>query len=304
MKIGITGGAGFIGSWITDRLIAGGYRVVCFDHRGNAPQGAEVFLGDVRDATAVTELAAAVDGIIHLAAVLGTAETIDNPRPAAETNIIGTLNVFEACAQYRLPCVNAAVGNARIGRGTYCVTKTCAEDFVAMYVQDRGQRFVSVRPMNAYGPRQKAPTPWGSSKVRKIIPTFVCSGLTGSPLPLYGAGEQISDCVWVGDVARAFVAALEVAAGAGPLPDRPVEVGPIESHTVRQVAELVLDEVGGGALELLPMRPGEPARAVVKADTSTLASIGLDAAEFVPLADGIAETVRWFRFVEGLEWRS
>lgn len=304
MKIGITGGAGFIGSWITDRLIAAGYRVVCFDHRGNAPQGAEVFLGDVRDATAVTELAAAVDGIIHLAAVLGTAETIDNPRPAAETNIIGTLNVFEACAQYRLPCVNAAVGNARIGRGTYCVTKTCAEDFVAMYVQDRGQRFVSIRPMNAYGPRQKAPTPWGSSKVRKIIPTFVCSGLTGLPVPLYGAGEQISDCVWVGDVARAFVAALEVAAGAGPLPDRPVEVGPIESHTVRQVAELVLDEVGGGALELLPMRPGEPARAVVKADTSTLASIGLDAARFVPLADGIAETVRWFRSVEGVEWRS
>lgn len=303
-RVAVTGGAGFIGHWVTEALRRNGYDVVCFDRWGYHPAGATLMLGDVRDATAVTELAAAVDGIIHLAAVLGTTETISNPRPAAETNILGSLNVFEAAAQYGLPVVNAAVGNARIGRGTYCVTKTAAEDFVAMYNVDRGQRFVSVRPMNAYGPGQKAPAPWGSSKVRKIVPTFACAALTGGRLPVFGAGRQVSDCVWVGDVAEAFVAALEVAAGVGPLPDRPVEVGPVESCTVRQVADLVVVAAGGGTIEDLPMRPGEPEGAIVRADTSTLASIGLDAAQFVPLADGIARTVAWFRDMEGVTWHS
>lgn len=303
-RVGVTGGAGFIGSWVTDELRRRGCEVVCFDRWGHHPDGSVLMLGDVRDATAVTEFAASVDGIIHLAAVLGTSETIANPRPAAETNILGTLNVFEAAAQYRLPVVNAAVGNARIGRGTYCVTKTCAEDFVAMYVLDRGQRFVSVRPVNAYGPGQKAPDPWGSSKVRKIIPTFACAALTGQPVPLYGGGRQVSDCVWVGDVARAFADALEIAAGSGPLPDRPVEVGPVESSTVRQVAELVIAAAGSGSIDDLPMRPGEPAGAVVRADTSTLASIGFDVASLRPLADGITETVKWFRDMEGITWRS
>jgi UDP-glucose 4-epimerase len=303
-RVGITGGAGFIGAWVTRRLLAAGYEVVSFDRWGHAPDGAIGYLGDVRDSTAVTEFAASVDGIVHLAAVLGTAETITNPRPAAETNILGTLNVYEAAAQYDLPVVNAAVGNARIGRGTYCVTKTCAEDFVPMYVHDRGQRFVSVRPMNAYGPHQKAPAPWGSSKVRKIIPTFVCSALTGTPVPLYGSGVQISDCVWVDDVARVMVAALEHAAGADPLADRPIEVGPVDSHTVRQVAELVLAAAGGGALLDLPMRPGEPVGAIVRADQTTLAPLGIDPATFVSLHDGIAATVEWFRANEGVAWRS
>jgi len=304
MKVGVTGGAGFIGSWLTTELLGRGHEVVCFDRLGKAPPGAISFLGDVRDATAVTELAAAVDGIVHLAAVLGTAETILNPRPAAETNILGSLNVFEAAAQYGLPVVNAAVGNARIGRGTYCVTKTCAEDFVPMYVHDRGQRFVSVRPMNAYGPGQKAPAPWGSSKVRKIIPTFVCAGLTGQDVTLYGAGAQVSDCVFVGDVARVMAAALEHAAGSDLLADRPIEVGPLQSHTVREVAEIVCQHANGGRLVDLPMRPGEPTGAIVRADPSTLAPLGIDPAGFVALEDGIGMTVEWFAANEGVTWHS
>lgn len=301
--IGVTGGSGFIGSYVCKALRAEGYEVVVFDRWGKAPDGVTAFLGDVRDQVAVTEFAAHVDGIIHLAAVLGTQETIANPRPAAETNILGTLNVFEAAAQYGLPLVNAAVGNARIGRGTYCITKTCAEDFVGMYNEDRGQRFVSVRPVNAYGPGQKAPAPWGSSKVRKIMPTFILSALTGQPIPLYGGGEQISDMVHVRDVARCFVAALELAGSTISLPSRPVEVGPVASCSVRDVAQEVLRAVGGGALKDLPMRPGEPARSVVKADTSTLAHIGIDPASFTPLDRGVAETVDYYRSSEGSAWQ-
>ena len=181
MKIGVTGGNGFIGSYIIDEINARGHEVLVLDHK--AREG-NVLLGDVRDATIVQELAAHVDGIIHMAAVLGTAETIDNPGPAAETNILGTVNVFESAARYDLPVVFAAVGNSNIGRGTYCVTKTTGEQFVSMYREDRGVRITAVRPMNAYGPRQSAPTPYGPAKVRKIVPSFVCSALSGDPMKL------------------------------------------------------------------------------------------------------------------------
>ena len=83
-RVGVTGGGGFIGSYVVEELIRKGYEPVIFDHTTNRtyPGDCELFLGDVRDNVAMTEFAAHVDGIIHLAAVLGTQETIQNPRPA------------------------------------------------------------------------------------------------------------------------------------------------------------------------------------------------------------------------------
>ncbi len=336
MKIGVTGGNGFIGSYIIDEINARGHEALVLDHK--AREG-NVLLGDVRDATIVQELAAHVDGIIHMAAVLGTAETIDNPGPAAETNIIGTVNVFESCARYDLPVVFAAVGNSNIGRGTYCITKTTGEQFVSMYREDRGVRITAVRPMNAYGPRQSAPAPYGASKVRKIVPSFVCSALSGDPMKLYGGGTQISDSVFVADVARVFVQALEKASE-GVIPDHPIDVGNAIPTTVLAVAEEVQANVPGAVIEAVPMRPGEPhggpvsteedlnalvaavlstnpgirpidARrvlrqlgTVVSADVTTLATIGLSNEDFLPLSEGIRKTVDWYRENEGITWRS
>jgi len=335
VKVGITGGYGFIGGWITEELQRRGHEVLVLDHKGI---GYGLY-GDVRDSTIVFELAAHSDGIIHLAAVLGTSETIDNPQPAAVTNITGTLNVFEAASRYDLPVVFAAVGNSGIGRGTYCITKTTGEQFVSMYREDRGLRVTAVRPMNAYGPRQSAPAPYGSSKVRKIVPSFVCSALSGDPMRLYGGGRQYSDSVWVGDVARCFVAALEEAAR-GNVPNHPVDVGNIHPHTVLDVAQAVSEAVGGAEIEEVPMRPGEPeggplsrpeavervvqailstepslrsidVRRIVKqlgtvvsADTDSLHAIGIDPTTFKPLQQGINETVHWFRDHEGVTWQS
>lgn len=335
MKIGITGGHGFIGSWVIQELQARGHEALVLDHRGLGGG----LLGDVRDATIVQELAAHADGIIHLAAVLGTSETIDNPGPAAEINIAGTLNVFEAATRYNLPCVFAAVGNSGIGRGTYCITKTTGEQFVSMYREDRGARITAVRPMNAYGPRQSAPSPYGPAKVRKIVPSFVCSALSGDPMRLYGGGVQYSDSVFVGDVARCFVSALEAAAE-GVVPNHPIDVGNPHPHTVLEVAETVAAKVGGATIEAVPMRPGEPeggplatpeavakvVRAVleaapglrptdvhrvikqlgtvVSADIQTLDVIGVDPHQFKTLDEGISLTVDWFKANEGVTWRS
>src|SRR5687767_1046648 len=207
MKIGVTGGNGFIGRYVCEEIEARGHEALVFDHHAHGRRGPhavaerEVMLGDIRDATAMTELAAHCDAIIHLAAVLGTQETITNPRPAAETNLIGGLNFLEAVAQYDLPGVYICVGNHWMDN-SYSISKTAVERFVRMFNAHRGTRVNNVRVVNAYGPRQQAAPPFASGKVRKITPAVVCRALSGMPVELYGGGTQVSDMVWVADVAR------------------------------------------------------------------------------------------------------
>jgi UDP-glucose 4-epimerase len=306
MKVGVTGGNGFIGRYVCEELIRKGHVPVVFDHRGRAAgQDWDLMLGDIRDSTAMVELAAHCDGIIHLAAVLGTQETINNPRPAAETNLIGGLNFLEAIAQYDLPGVNIAVGNHWMNN-SYSISKNAVERFVHMFNADRGTRVNNVRVVNAYGPRQLAAAPFGVGKVRKITPAVICRALAGWPVELYGGGVQISDMVWVGDVARTLVSALEVAER-GEVLDRVVEVGPIESTSIRAVAELIIELcVARGyspvPIEDLPMRPGEQAGAVVTADPETLPTVGINPESLVSLREGMGRTVDWFIENEGIHW--
>jgi UDP-glucose 4-epimerase len=297
MKVGLTGGAGFIGSYVIEELTRRGHSVVVFDPRGRTVTPAEVMLGDVRDDVAVTELAAHVDGIIHLAAVLGTQETIRNPRPAVLSNVQGGLNVLEAATQYGLPVVNICVGNHWMNN-SYSISKSTVERLGHMFRDERGTKLNQVRVVNAYGPRQSAAPPFGPAKVRKIMPAFICRALAGQPIEVYGDGEQVSDCVWVGDVARALVTALESAAG-GTVFDRVVEVGPADHATVNEVAGIVAEEAERATGERVPiihapMRPGEQPGASVTADTSTLELVGMTVDDLVPLHEGISRTVRWF----------
>lgn len=264
--------------------------------------GEQFFLGDIRDETAVFELMAHVDGFVHLAAVLGTQETIQNPKPSAETNILGSLNLFDAAARYGTPGVYAGVGNHAmrdLATGSYTISKTCVEDYTRMYNAYRDGRISVVRPVNAYGPGQSTAAPYGPSKVRKIVPAFACRALTGADIEVYGDGQQVSDCVYAGDVATAFVSALEYTVEHGPL-EKPAEVGPVESCTVNDIAQLVAEyaeeitAVSPVNIRHLPMRPGEVPGAVVRSDTKTLKPLGIDATKFVPLREGLRRTVEWY----------
>jgi len=301
MKVLVTGGSGFIGSYVCDELRSLGHEALSFDHHRH--DGHEVFLGDVKDASAVTDAAAHVDGIIHLAAVLGTQETITNPRPAAEVNILGSINIFESAVQYDLPVVYVGVGNHWMrdhGTGAYTISKTCAEDFARMYSAYRDGQISVVRPVNAYGPRQSVAAPYGTSKVRKVTPAFICRALCGMPIEVYGSGEQVSDMVYVEDAARVMVRAL----GSGVF--GPIGVGPAKSVTVNDFANMINREVYGNApapeLVHLPMRPGEVPDAVVSADLTHLPDIDITPHSFTGIELGIARTVSWYRQNEGVTW--
>lgn len=300
MKVLVTGGTGFIGRHVCEELVDLGHEPVVLDRRGDSTRDFETILGDVRDETAVTEAVAHVEGVIHLAAVLGTQETISNPRPSADINIHGSINVFEAITQYELPCVYIGVGNhwmRTLGAGAYTITKTCAEDLSRMYVKYRGSHIQVVRPVNAYGPGQSVGEPFGASKVRKIMPSFICRALSGLPIEIYGDGTQVSDMVYVEDVARVLVYMLSHDS------DTAVDVGPAVSATVNYVAALVRDTAESDSpIVHLPMRPGEVPNAVVSADTATLTEVGIDPSTFVPLEEGVDDAVTWFRENKGTTW--
>lgn len=300
MKVLVTGAQGFIGRYTVEELVSRGHEVVALDRHQhvNFPDGVEFMLGDIRDATAVTEAIAHSEGWIHLAGVLGTQETIANPSPAAETNILGGLNVLKAAAQYKVPGVNIAVGNYWMNN-TYSITKNSVERFSEMFRNEFDVPVSNVRALNAFGPRQSVAAPFGDSKVRKIIPSFACRALSGLDIEVYGDGEQIMDMIYVGDVARSLVSALEYTASVGPL-EETLSAGTGRTTTVNQIAQAVINEVRiqtGKEVGLthLPMRPGEPENSVVLGYPETLLDVGILPSSLTTLEDGLIPTVKYFR---------
>lgn len=296
----VTGGNGFIGRYVVEDLQQRGYRTSVLDrHVGvcERPDGADLYFGDIKDRTLVTDAISHVDGVIHLAGVLGTQETVANPMPAAETNILGGLNVLEACAQYDVPLVNIAVGNYWMNN-TYSITKNTVERFIAMTAKYRGKQMMSVRALNAYGPRQVPIAPWGPSRVRKIMPSFICRALTGEPIEIYGNGAQVMDMIYVTDVARILVSALEFLDGSGAT-EQTIEAGTGEPTTVNDIAEIIAATIVKYAdmnvtVTHLPMRQGEDEDSIVVADTNTLAPLGIEATDLIPIELGAIDTVKHF----------
>jgi len=281
MKVLVTGGQGFIGRYVCQELKDRGHQPVIFDryHRRLLPDCAEAF--------------AHVDAFIHLAAVLGTQETIQNPTPAAHTNILGGLNMLDAAAQYKTPGVYIGVGNHWMNN-TYSITKTTIERFVDMYNNERGTCINIVRAMNAYGPRQEPAQPYGSARVRKITPSFICRALNNDPIEIYGDGSQISDMVYVGDVAKALVLAMERAVDGIRL-NRTVEIGPAVSNTVLEVAEMIKRLTASKSnIVHLPMRPGEIPHSIVSADIDTLEQINMYPADLADLEWGMERTIEYY----------
>jgi UDP-glucose 4-epimerase len=300
MKVLVTGGQGFIGRYTVEELVSRGHEVIVLDRHNHVTfgDGVEFMLGDIRDATAVTEAMAHSEGWIHLGGVLGTAETIFNPRPAAETNIVGGLNVLEAASQYKLPGVNIAVGNYWMNN-TYSITKNTVERFAQMFRDERGLQVTNLRALNAFGPRQSVAAPYGDSKVRKIMPNFVCRALSGEDIEVYGDGEQIMDMIYVPDVAKCLVRALEYTASVGSV-EHVLEAGSGRPTTVNEIAAAVIGEVHNQTGKLVgikhaPMRPGEPLQSVVLGDPETLNIIGIQELELADLETGLVPTVKYFR---------
>ena len=282
MRVLITGGNGFIGRYVCDVLRERGHEPVRFDRKADAAD----ILGDIRDAVAVSQAVAESDAVMHLAGVLGTQETVQNPEPSVQTNIMGGLNVFRAIREYDVPAVNICGANWWMPN-PYSITKKAAEMFALMANNEWGTRIALVRGLNVYGPGQKA------YPVKKIMPNLIEPVLRDEPITIYGDGEQVMDMIYVTDVAEILVDALPRDHGCY---DTVMEAGTGRRTTVNDLATAVLAEFGqemveGKNVNHVPMRPGEPPHSVVLGDPTTLAPLGWTEADMLTLEDGLKRTI-------------
>jgi nucleoside-diphosphate-sugar epimerase len=231
----VTGGAGFIGSHLVDRLLADGGRVRVLDnfstgtldnlaHARRAGNRLEVIEGDVRDLVAVERAAGGVRAIFHQAAMRSVPRSIDDPLGANDHNVTGTLTVLEAARRAGVARVVYASSSSVYGDrpdlpkredqppapiSPYAVSKAAGELYARVWTRTYGVETVGLRYFNVFGPRQD-PT----SEYAVVIPRFISRAIAGEPLEIHGDGQQSRDFTYVDNVVSANVLAVR-AAGAG-----------------------------------------------------------------------------------------
>lgn len=284
----VTGGAGFIGSHLVDKLIEEGHKVTSFDLNPYLQDRAHNNIaGDIRDRSTVEGAVEKVDGVFHLAGVLGTSELIQNPVRAEEINVIGTLNVLEACSVRGVPLVFVSKLNPPDWVNPYTITKRACDGYCRMYAEVRGLNVCVIKPYNVYGPRQHA------RPVQKYVPTFIDRALKDEPIPVWGTGKQEVDPIYVEDTVKALALAIEKGM------NKTIEVGTGKPVRVLDVARKVVELTGSGSgIEFMPMRSGEPEKSKTRlyADTRRMRKfLGMNPEDMVTLDDGLARTIDWWR---------
>jgi len=286
MNILVTGGAGFIGRHVCKNLLGRGHNVMVYDYQKPAFDGVIHMSGCVQDKGKLWRAIEISDAVMHLAGVLGTAETVEDPLLPINVNTIGSVDVFEACRKFKKRGCYIAVGN-HFMNNSYAITKTAAERFALMYNKEHGTKIAVVRGLNAYGPYQKA------KPVRKVIPNFVIPALKNEPIIVYGSGNQIMDFIYVTDLAEILCRALLDDHG---IYERIFEAGSGLYTTINTIAKTVTELAGSRSpIQRLPMRPGEIENSTVVANTATLSGINYFPEDMVTLTAGLAATIEYYR---------
>jgi UDP-glucose 4-epimerase len=303
MKILVTGGAGFIGSHIADAFIAHGHQVTIIDNlvtgrRENVNTQATFHQIDICDAGVADIFARGqFDAICHHAAQMDVRRSVADPRYDAEVNILGTINLLQQCQNTGVKkFLFASTGGAIYGEqvrfpadeehptwpaSPYGISKLACEKYIHFFAQTYGLRYVFLRYANVYGPRQN---PHGEAGVVAIFSTRL---LKGEQAVINGDGKQTRDYVFVGDVVRANLLALNY-------PENDYfNIGTGIETDVNTIYQRLNEAAGAGMSEHHgPAKEGEQLRSVLANDK---ARRQLDWQPKVSLVEGLKETVEWFR---------
>lgn len=314
----ITGGAGVIGSHLTDALLSAGVRVTVLDDLSTGKlanlEGHErddrlkVVRGDVRDADLVDRLVRDHDVVYHLAAAVGVKHIVDDPLNAVLTNVRGTENVLASAHRHGAVALLAStseiygksgdapfredgdrvLGATRVHRWSYSTAKAIDEHLAFAYAE-KGLRVVTVRYFNSYGARIDE-RGYGS-----VIARFIAQALAGAPITVHGDGKQTRCFTYVDDTVRGTVLAATTPAAYGSV----FNIGSPEEVRILDLAGLVQRVVGSdSAIEHVPYETYygagfEDTRRRVPDVRRAREVLGFEAR--VPLADGLARTLEWCR---------
>ncbi|BBP79649.1 NAD-dependent dehydratase [Pseudomonas gingeri NCPPB 3146 = LMG 5327] len=255
----ITGGAGFIGSNLAERLLAKGYSIRVLDDLSTGKRGnlalddprVELIEGDVADAALVARAMLGCQAVVHLAAVASVQASVDDPVRTHQSNFIGSLNVCEAMREAGVKRVifasSAAVyGNNGEGESIdedtpkapltpYASDKLASEYYFDFYRRQHGLEPVIFRFFNVFGPRQDPSSPYSG-----VISIFSERAEKGLPITVFGDGEQTRDFIYVGDLVQVLVQALE----APQVQEGAINVGLNRSTTLNQMLQALGEVVG------------------------------------------------------------
>ena len=305
----VTGGAGFIGSHLTARLLADGDGVRVFDNfstgsadhlpsGGTAGARLEVIRGDVRDLPALERAARGAEAIFHQAAMRSVPRSVADPLGANDNNVTGTLQVFEAARRAGVRRVVYASSSSVYGDrpdlpkredqppapiSPYAVSKLAGEQYGRVWHRLYGTETVGLRYFNVFGPRQDP-----ASEYAAVIPKFILWALRGEPLEVHGDGRQSRDFTYIDNVVEANV----LASGAPDLGGEVLNVGCGERVSLLEIIGQ-LEEILGQPLERrhTPSRAGDVSHTL--ADISKSKRL-LGYHPRVGFDEGLARTVEYF----------
>jgi UDP-glucose 4-epimerase len=219
----VTGGAGFVGSHLVDRLIAAGHRVTVVDDLSSGDEAnlhaeAEFHCADILQDGLVMDLAKDCDGIFHLAAIASPMRALEEWRHAHAVNLTATIGCFEAAVAHNIPIVYASSAAVYGEVASLPITEEAPTHPINSYGVDKlgcdwhariGRELkqlkaIGVRPFNIYGPRQKPDSAYSG-----VISIFADRLSKGEPLVIFGDGEQTRDFVYVADAVACFDQAMQ-----------------------------------------------------------------------------------------------
>ncbi len=309
-RILVTGGAGFIGSHLVDRLLAEEYEVTILDNLdtgnltnvvGLANNRLQVVRGDIRNMGAVKRVVKDIDAIFHEAALASVVISIRNPLLTNDINVSGTLTLLKASLDLGIRRFVFASSAAVYGDSSppkkredmvtnptspYGVSKLASEHYLKSFYELNGLETVSLRYFNVYGPRQRIDREWAYGGVTTV---FADRLLKDSPLEIYGDGEQTRDFVYVQDVVEANMLALEKSSAIGEV----FNVGTGTGETINHVAVLLKEIAGKEHIKdvHLDPRPGDVRHGY--ADISKAKKL-LGYSPKVSMKQGLTELLKWY----------
>ena len=260
MRYLVTGGAGFIGSHLVEKLVSLGSEVVVLDNLSTGfIENLEPYLdriefvdGDIRDLDTCRAVCEGVDHVLHQAALGSVPRSIDNPFVTHEVNTTGTLNVMWAAKEARVRSFVAAMSSSYFGDvaggqaktddmpanpiSPYGVSKATCEHYIRVFAKVYNFHAIGLRYFNVFGPRQSHKGPYAA-----VIPRFIQAALSGQPATIYGDGEQSRDFTYVGNVVRANILA---SLRADSCPGVVLNVACGEQTSLNQLHDIIQNEIG------------------------------------------------------------